>query len=114
MDNHKTPAATPPPMNNTFLRPQSEFDAGLNTSTAWTEHLERTSTYQSVSDDEKEEPPKGRPARALYDFEGRADFRELTMKAGDDIEVLKEHLPDGWSLVSIGGEAGLIPTSYYT
>ncbi|KAG8805780.1 hypothetical protein FRC19_007671, partial [Serendipita sp. 401] len=36
------------------------------------------------------------------------------MKAGDDIEVLKEHLPDGWSLVSIGGEAGLIPTSYYT
>jgi sorting nexin-9/18/33 len=36
------------------------------------------------------------------------------MKAGDDIEVLKEHLPDGWSLVTIAGEAGLIPQTYYT
>ena len=36
------------------------------------------------------------------------------MKAGDAIEVLKEHLPDGWSLVSISGEAGLIPQTYYT
>ena len=36
------------------------------------------------------------------------------MKAGDAIEVLKEQLPDGWSLVSIAGEAGLIPQTYYT
>lgn len=36
------------------------------------------------------------------------------MKAGDKIQVLKEHLPDGWSLVTIAGEAGLIPRSYYT
>jgi len=36
------------------------------------------------------------------------------MKAGDAIEVLKEHLPDGWSLVGIAGEAGLIPQTYYT
>jgi sorting nexin-9/18/33 len=36
------------------------------------------------------------------------------MQAGDAIEVLKEHLPDGWSLVSISGEAGLIPQTYYT
>jgi sorting nexin-9/18/33 len=36
------------------------------------------------------------------------------MKAGDEIEVLKEHLPDGWSLVNIAGEAGLIPQTYYT
>jgi hypothetical protein len=49
----------------------------LNTSTAWTEHLERTSTYQTASDDEKEANVKGKPARALYDFEGKAEFREL-------------------------------------
>jgi hypothetical protein len=36
------------------------------------------------------------------------------MKAGDHIEVLKQYLPDGWSLVSINGEAGLIPQTYYT
>ncbi|PVG01410.1 PX-domain-containing protein [Serendipita vermifera] len=115
MDNAK-PTATPPPVDASvaFLRPSSEFDAGLNASNAWTEHLERTSTYHSASDDEKENKVEGRPARALYDFEGRADFRELSMKAGDHIEVLKQYLPDGWSLVSINGEAGLIPQTYYT
>ncbi|CCA73185.1 related to Sorting nexin 9 [Serendipita indica DSM 11827] len=114
MENQAGQLLTPPAVDNTFLRPGSEFDAGLNASTAWTEHLERTSTYQSVSDDEKEPVPEGRPARALYDFEGRADFRELTMKAGDNIIVLKESLPDGWSLVTIDGEAGLVPATYYT
>ena len=77
MATHSNPAATPPAVDPNLLRPPSEFDAGLNASTAWTEHLERTSTYQSLSDDEKEQPLEGRPARALYDFEGRADFREL-------------------------------------
>lgn len=77
MSTESNPATTPPAVDTKILRPPSEFDAGLNASTAWTEHLERTSTYQSVSDDEKEEPLEGRPARALYDFEGRADFREL-------------------------------------
>jgi sorting nexin-9/18/33 len=78
MDNAK-PAATPPPVDAAiaFIRPPSEFDAGFNASNAWTEHLERTSTYQSASDDEKESKVEGRPARALYDFEGRAEFREL-------------------------------------
>ena len=37
-----------------------------------------------------------------------------TVKAGDNIEVLKQHLPDGWSLVSAAGQVGLIPESYYT
>lgn len=37
-----------------------------------------------------------------------------TMKAGDDLIVLKESLPDGWSLVTIDGEAGLVPATYYT
>lgn len=80
MDNHAAPAATPPAVNVTSFR-NSEFDAGLNASSAWTEHLERTSTYQAVSDDEKEDKIQGRPARALYDFEGRADFRELCASA---------------------------------
>ena len=36
------------------------------------------------------------------------------MKAGDHLLVLKESLPDGWSLVTIDGEAGLVPATYYT
>lgn len=74
------PAATPPPllsMDTQSIRPISDFDAGHNASNAWTEHLERESTYHSISDEESEEKTSGRPARALYDFEGRADFREL-------------------------------------
>lgn len=76
------PAATPPAVNPNLLRPGSEFDAGINASSAWTEHLERQSTYQlSISDDENEDAAStsidGRPARALHDFEGREDFREL-------------------------------------
>jgi len=74
------PAATPPPLLNVdvqSIRPISDFDAGHNASNAWTEHLERESTYHSISDEEREEETTGRPARAIYDFEGRADFREL-------------------------------------
>ena len=74
------PAVTPPPLLNVDvqgIRPISDFDAGHNASNAWTEHLERESTYQSISDEEREEETTGRPARALYDFEGRAEFREL-------------------------------------
>ena len=74
------PAATPPPLLSVDLqsvRPISDFDAGHNASNAWTEHLERESTYHSLSDEEREEETSGKPARALYDFEGRAEFREL-------------------------------------
>jgi len=98
-----------------FQRPQSEFDAGHNTSAAWTEHLETESEAESLSD---EEPDNGadesRPARALYDFEGKAEFRELSVAAGDDLDVLKEDLADGWSLAKNGaGEVGLLPQTYY-
>ncbi|KAI3602522.1 sh3px3 protein [Moniliophthora roreri] len=98
--------------SSAFLtRPRSDFDAGINTSTAWTEHLEIASVPSS--DDELEE--SGRPARALYDFEGKAEFRELNIKAGDELQVLKEELPDGWSLVKTdSGEMGLLPRTYYT
>jgi hypothetical protein len=73
-------AATPPPLLSADVqstRPISDFDAGHNASNAWTEHLERESTYHSISDEEREEETTGKPARALYDFEGRAEFREL-------------------------------------
>jgi sorting nexin-9/18/33 len=67
----------------------------LNTSAAWTEHLER----ESLSDEESDlliVKEDIRPARALYDFEG------------------KEELADGWSLVKNElGEVGLMPRSYY-
>jgi sorting nexin-9/18/33 len=93
MDNHASPAATPPAVNASFRN--SEFDAGLNASSAWTEHLERTSTYQAVSDDEKEDKIQGRPARALYDFEGRADFRELCASAVSHLVMATSDLSTG-------------------
>ncbi|EIN08210.1 PX-domain-containing protein [Punctularia strigosozonata HHB-11173 SS5] len=102
-------------------RPLSDFDAGINSSTAWTEHLERGASDigGSLSDEELESEPDyddtaGRPARALYSFDGKAEFRELTVAAGNALEVLKEELPDGWSLVRCGREVGLLPRSYYT
>ncbi|TRM63593.1 hypothetical protein BD626DRAFT_494763 [Schizophyllum amplum] len=91
-----------------------EFDAGLNTSTAWTEHLEHGYTSDPGSGEEGEEKPS-RPARALYDFEGKAEFRELTVYAGDELQIVREELPDGWSLVRTdSGEVGLLPRTYYT
>ncbi|KAF7325862.1 SH3 and PX-domain-containing 3 [Mycena kentingensis (nom. inval.)] len=101
-------------------RPHSDFDAGINSSTAWTEHLEATAASGSLSDEEPEEDGddiggEHRSARALYDFEGKTEFRELTVEAGDEIEVVKEDLADGWSLVkNVAGEVGLLPRTYYT
>ncbi|CAJ0630667.1 2328_t:CDS:2 [Entrophospora sp. SA101] len=40
-------------------------------------------------------PPVGREARALYDFSGEASYRELSFKAGDVLNVLKENLAEG-------------------
>ncbi|KAF7795635.1 hypothetical protein EIP86_006800 [Pleurotus ostreatoroseus] len=77
-----------------------------------------------------EEQP-GRAARALYAFEGKPEFRELTsVRAGDRLEVLKEEVGDGWSLVRhfaerekekedggevkrVRSEVGLLPSTYY-
>ncbi|KAF9048732.1 hypothetical protein BJ165DRAFT_1343327 [Panaeolus papilionaceus] len=117
-------------------RPTSDFDAGINTSAAWTESLsgdESTDTAASkarnrrfysesnlphrISDEdsgnEVQEPT--RPARALYDFEGKPEFRELSVKAGDDLELVKEDVGEGWSLMMDStGEIGLLPQTYYT
>ncbi|KAF9445810.1 PX-domain-containing protein [Macrolepiota fuliginosa MF-IS2] len=91
----------------------ADFDAGINTSAAWTEHLDAA----SLSDEEHEQLQlTTRSARALYAFEGKPEFRELTVDAGDDLDVVKEVLPDGWSLVRtvVNGQVGLLPRTYYT
>ncbi|KAG2136655.1 hypothetical protein DEU56DRAFT_887439 [Suillus clintonianus] len=98
------------------IRPRS--DAGINSSSAWTEHLDR----YSLSDDEPEPTGELQPieetaeaARALYDFEGKVEFGELTVEAGDELNILKEEAGDGWSLVRMSsGEVGLLPQAYYT
>jgi sorting nexin-9/18/33 len=116
-------------------RAVSEFDAGLNTSTAWTEHLDvgispdpsgggaskrqylsESGVGTSLSDDEldSKDLEETRPARALYQFQGKAEFRELSVEAGDQFEVVKEDVGDGWSLIqNVEGEIGLVPRSYY-
>lgn len=95
-------------------RATSDFDAGINSSVAWTEHLERE---LCLSDEEKDDvdeaEEKGLPARVLYDFEGKAEFRELSLTSGDELEVLKEDLAEGWSLAKYKGEVGLVPRTYY-
>lgn len=108
-------APTPVPQ-----RPVSEFDAGINTSTAWTEHSlsrARSKKYDGLPLEEAEEEGEllTRPARALYAFEGKAEFRELCVEAGDELEIVKEDVGDGWSLVKDStGEVGLLPRTYYT
>jgi sorting nexin-9/18/33 len=115
-------ALTPPPTTTIHTRLASDFDAGLNTSAAWTESLERDHS-NSLSDEEPDEDghldylkQTGRSARALYAFEGKQEFREVRVAAGDEIEVLKEEVGDGWSLVklAVGAELGLLPQTYYT
>lgn len=99
-------------------RPHSDldFDAGINSSAAWTEHLDRG----YLSDDEPTDHlelhgQRGLSARALYQFEGKVEFRELTVEAGDELEVLKQDVGDGWSLVKTeDGKIGLLPRAYYT
>lgn len=56
----------------------------------------------------------GRQARALYNFEGEASYQELSFKAGDVLNVLKEHLSEGWSLAEKDGITGLVPEAYIT
>lgn len=125
----------PGPPSSISQRPASEFDAGINTSHAWTEHLEggttplpsaskarsrkffsESNTVAPLSDEIEEDiEDMTRPARALYSFEGKAEFRELTVAAGDELEVVKEDVGEGWSLVKDStGEVGLLPQTYYT
>lgn len=112
---------TPPASTANGLPP--DFDAGINTSAAWTESRD---TGRSLSDEETDpNDPEldylqvpGRPARALYSFEGKPEFREVCVNAGDGIEIIREEVGDGWSLVKLfiegGVELGLLPRSYYT
>ncbi|KAH9852382.1 PX-domain-containing protein [Lenzites betulinus] len=77
----------------------------------------------SVAEDDVGDDEDGRPARALYAFQGKAEFRELThIEAGDELEIMREDVGEGWSLARLargsheGGpesEMGLIPRSYY-
>ncbi|KAI8972878.1 PX-domain-containing protein [Trametes punicea] len=132
-----------------------DFDSGLNTSTAWTVslaspeggarlslnsisngHIEENvvaereedevpDSTESVGDDDSCRDQEGRPARALYTFQGKAEFRELTrVEAGDELEIMREDVGEGWSLARLasasrgrdsaqGSEMGLIPRSYY-
>jgi len=115
----------------------SDFDAGINTSTAWTGHLEgpnaddvtpksslsKASSRKYVSEsnvvhsmsDAEDGQEIAHPARVLYAFEGKAEFRELSVEADDELEVVKENVGEGWSLVKDStGEIGLLPRSYYT
>ncbi|KAG2041280.1 hypothetical protein BDR03DRAFT_44571 [Suillus americanus] len=106
--------------NDTCPHSDAPFDARINSSGALTERLE----CHSLSDDEPE-PTDGhhelqpieetaKAARVLYDFEGKAEFKELTVEAGDELNILKEEVGDGWSLVrASSGEIGLLPQSYY-
>lgn len=115
------PRANKPPSVVADVRPRSDaaFDVGIHSSNAWKEHLE----HASLSDDEPEPSDELQPseetakaARALYDFEGKAEFRELAVEAGDELSILKEDAGDGWSLVRAtrSGEIGLLPQTYYT
>lgn len=75
-------------------------------------------------DRDEEEDDAGRPARAIYDFSGKAEFRELTFDAGQTLDVLREEVTEsagdvdgemaGWSLARCNGEVGLVPRTYYT
>lgn len=120
-DDERDPLKTPPASTTNGLPP--DFDAGINTSAAWTESRDKG---RSLSDEETDpNDPEldylqvtGRPARALYSFEGKPEFREVCVDAGDEIEVVREEVGDGWSLVKLfvgeGVELGLLPRSYYT
>ncbi|KAG2342303.1 hypothetical protein BDR05DRAFT_357037 [Suillus weaverae] len=106
--------------DDTPPRSDSPFDAGIKSSSAWTEHLECYSSDDEPepADEHQELQPieeTFKAARALYNFEGKAEFRELIVEAGDELNILKEEAGDGWSLVRVSsGEIGLLPQTYYT
>ncbi|KAL4245133.1 hypothetical protein ABKN59_010528 [Abortiporus biennis] len=126
--------ATSPPLQSEVL--DSLSDDG-HTNVIQTSPTPDADSGPSRNDLDLENMP-GRSARALYSFEGKPEFRELTqVAAGDELTVLKEEVGDGWSLVRgmtwepLEGaeeidqesdetkgewryEIGLLPRSYYT
>ncbi|KAG2059654.1 hypothetical protein BDR06DRAFT_979790 [Suillus hirtellus] len=103
-------------VSGNYTRPRSDapFDAGMITSSAWTEHLE----CHSLSDEEPEpadEHHELQPVEEPVKAARQAESRELTVEAGDELNILKEEAGDGWSLVRVSsGEIGLLPQTYYT
>lgn len=64
------------------------------------------------------QPGIGKPARALYDFEGESAFNELVIRAGQPFDIINESLAGGWSLGVVWDEEGvptrgLIPQGWY-
>lgn len=119
--------SSPPANGEKLITQPLDFDAGINTSNAWTEHQRESltlgsnsETSPSLSDDEPDEQEvepediDGRAARVLHDFEGKPEFRELNASAGDEIEIMRLDVGEGWSLVrKLDGEMGLLPQAYY-
>ena len=89
--------------------------------TVETQPIPPVSSEREGSDDMGSPKPEVRWARVVYNFSGKEEFQELTVKAGDEIEVLEEILAEGWSLArlkrssrNIGNiDVGLIPRLYY-
>ncbi|KAL5480860.1 hypothetical protein ACEPAI_9800 [Sanghuangporus weigelae] len=157
------PFLTRPTSDSNFNK-NFDFDAGLNSSAAWTEHLhehdltkENESDSLSIDDDvgslrsrrqttigikqdaceehgahdvEEITFGPGRPARVLYDFSGEPALKELQLRAGDELDILRETIDGtgGWSLARVprrvgdrkdeqeyvnGDDVGLVPREYY-
>ncbi|CAE6464701.1 unnamed protein product [Rhizoctonia solani] len=97
-------------MTSDLRVPLPDFDAGLNSSTAWKKHLSITDAPQPPS------PVEDKPilARAIRDLLGNEDNRELGLKAGDNIEILNSKLSEEWALArKLDGDMGLIPHGCY-
>lgn len=115
LPNPKSPPTPPIISTDTFFaRPASEFDVGINASNAWVaEHGDRDLVQSNSDEEEAADTPVGRAARALYDFEGKLEFQELIVSAGDGLVIIKEDLDEGWSLAKLNGKVGLVPKAYY-
>ncbi|KAF8741787.1 WASP-binding domain of Sorting nexin protein, partial [Rhizoctonia solani] len=91
--------------------PLPDFDAGLNSSTAWKKHLSISDVPQPPSPVSEEKPLF---ARAVRDVLGNEDNRELGLKAGEAIEILNPRIGDEWALAKKpDGDMGLIPHGCY-
>ncbi|KAB5591514.1 hypothetical protein CTheo_5021 [Ceratobasidium theobromae] len=89
-----------------------DFDAGLNSSTAWKKHLSITDAEPSPPSPPCEQKPI--LARAIRDVAGNEENRELDLKAGENVEILNPHLGDDWSLArKPSGDMGLVPCDCY-
>ncbi|CEL60321.1 Sorting nexin-33 OS=Xenopus laevis GN=snx33 PE=2 SV=1 [Rhizoctonia solani AG-1 IB] len=97
--------------NHDLRAPLPDFDAGLNSSTAWKKHLSISDAPQPPSPVSEEKPLF---ARAIRDVTGNEDNRELGLKAGETIEILNPNIGDKWALAKkLDADMGLIPHGCY-